>query len=184
MFDHLSNSWLIGIGFALCLILVFTFYKIQNALSQLLHPFKKGKTYWCRITAISDGDTLTCYRFNFRRSETKLRFAYIYAPESTQSYGPESKRLIKKMVYRKVVRVRITDIDRFGRCVGEIYRFRRSMNEEMVKRGAAWVYEDYIKDKKHLKHMNALQSHAKKHKKGLWRGTRPIRPSDYRKMKK
>ena len=32
--------------------------------------------------------------------------------------------------------------------------------------------------------MNALQNHAKKHKKGLWRGTRPIRPSDYRKMKK
>ena len=120
MFDHLSNSWLIGIGFVLCLILVFTFYKIQNALSQFLHPFKKGKTYWCRITAISDGDTLTCYRFNFRRSETKLRFAYIDAPESTQSYGPESKRLIKKMVYRKVVRVRITDIDRYGRCVGEI----------------------------------------------------------------
>ena len=58
------------------------------------------------------------------------------------------------------------------------------MNEEMVKRGAAWVYEDYIKDKKHLKHMNSLQNHAKKHKKGLWRGTRPIRPSDYRKMKK
>ncbi len=42
------------------------------------------------------------------------------------------------------------------------------MNEEMVKRGAAWVYEDYIKDKKHLKHMNALQSHAKKHQEKVY----------------
>lgn len=184
MFDHLSNGWLIALGFVLCLLVVFTGYKIQKVLTPLFHPFKKGKSYWCRISAVSDGDTLTCYRLNLRRSETKLRFAYIDAPESTQSYGPEAMRLIKKMVYRKVVRVRITDIDRYGRCVGEIYRFRKSMNEEMVKRGAAWVYEDYIQDKKYLHYMNSLQNQAKKHKKGLWRGSRPIRPSDYRKMKK
>ena len=54
----------------------------------------------------------------------------------------------------------------------------------MVKRGAAWVYEEYIKDPKHRKHMLALQANARQKKKGLWRTTRPIRPSDYRKNKK
>ena len=88
------------------------------------------------------------------------------------------------MVYKKIVRVTITDIDRYGRCVGVIHRYRKNMNEEMVKRGAAWVYEEYIKDPKHRKHMLALQANARKKKKGLWRTTRPIRPSDFRKNKK
>ncbi len=122
-----------------------------------LDHLKKAKSYLCRVSSISDGDTLTCYRMNLRRSETKLRFAYVDAPESSQAYGKESARLIKSMVYKKFVRVKITDVDRYGRCVGVIYRYRRSMNEEMVKRGAAWVYEEYIRDKNHLKHMMALQ---------------------------
>ena len=67
---------------------------------------------------------------------------------------------------------------------GKNYRYRKSMNEEMVKRGAAWVYEEYIKDKKHLHYMMSLQDKAKKQKKGLWKSSRPIRPSVYRKQSK
>ena len=58
------------------------------------------------------------------------------------------------------------------------------VNEELIKRGAAWVYEEYIRDKKHLSYLMSLQSNAKKNKKGLWRGTHPVRPSVYRKQKK
>lgn len=184
MLSDLPASWLIVIGMVLCLFLMIIFRRVRIFLTALLKPYKKGKSYWCRVSAISDGDTLTCYRLNLRRSETKLRFAYVDAPESSQSYGAESHRLIKKMVYKKIVRVTITDIDRYGRCVGVIHRYRKNMNEEMVKRGAAWVYEEYIKDPKHRKHMLALQANARKKKKGLWRTTRPIRPSDYRKNKK
>lgn len=184
MLSNLPASWLICIGMVLCLVLLLLIRKIRDFLSRYLMPYKKGKTYWCKVIAVSDGDTLTCYRLNLRRSQTKLRFAYVDAPESSQSYGAESQRLVKKMVYRKLVRVKITDIDRYGRCVGVIYRFRRNMNEELVKRGAAWVYEQYIKDPKQRKHMLLLQDKAKKTKKGLWRGSRPVRPSVYRKSSK
>lgn len=184
MLSSLSPSWLIAIGMLLCLALLLLIHRVRLYLKVVFKPYKKGKSYWCRVSAISDGDTLTCYRFNLRRSETKLRFAYVDAPESAQSYGAESHRLIKKMVYRKIVRVTITDIDRYGRCVGVIHRYRKNMNEEMVKRGAAWVYEEYIKDAKHRKHMLSLQATARKKKKGLWRSTRPIRPSDFRKQRK
>lgn len=184
MLSDLPASWLIAIGMLLCLVLIILIRRVRLFLTVLFKPYKKGKRYWCRVSAISDGDTLTCYRLNLRRSETKLRFAYVDAPESSQSYGAESHRLIKKMVYKKIVRVTITDIDRYGRCVGVIHRYRKNMNEEMVKRGAAWVYEDYIKDPKQKKHLLALQATAKRNKKGLWRGTRPVRPSDYRKQRK
>lgn len=184
MLANLSPVWLIILGMLLCIVLFFIFRKITQFFTQLLRPFKKGKSYYCRVTAISDGDTLTCHRLNLRRSETKLRFAYVDAPESNQEYGKESARLIKSMVHQKWVRIKITDVDRYGRCVGVIYRYRKSMNEEMVKRGAAWVYEEYIKDKKHLQYMMSLQDKAKKQKKGLWKSSRPVRPSVYRKQNK
>jgi len=184
MLENLSPGWLIGLGIALCLIALFLFHKLYVFLTELFRPFKKGKSYWCRVIAVSDGDTLTCTRLNVRRSQTKLRFAYVDAPESTQSYGKESQRVVKTMVYKKLVRVKITDIDRYGRCVGVIYRYRRNVNEEMVKRGAAWVYEEYIRDKKQLQHMKSLQDTAKKQKKGLWKDSRPMRPKEYRKSNK
>ena len=184
MFDQLPASWLLGFGALLCCLFLFIFRQVRLYLLQVFKPFKKGKTYWCRVTAVSDGDTLTCYRLNLRRSKTKLRFAFVDAPESNQSYGLESQRLVKKMVHGKFVRVKITDIDRYGRCVGVVYRYRKNMNEELVKRGAAWVYEEYVRDPKQLKYMVSLQDKAKKNKKGLWRGTRPIRPSVFRKQNK
>ena len=183
MFDHLSAPWLIALGAILCFIFLFIFKKIRLYFLQVFKPFKKGQSYWCRVTAVSDGDTLSCYRFNFRKSKTKIRFAYVDAPESNQSYGLESQRLVKKMVHQKIVRVKITDIDRYGRCVGVVYRYRKNMNEELVKRGAAWVYEEYIRDPKQLKYMISLQEKAKRNKRGLWRGTRPVRPSTFRKQK-
>ena len=51
---------------------------------------------------------------------------------------------------------------------------------ELVKRGAAWVYEDYIKDKKKLAHFQKLQAEAKRKKIGLWNSPRPIKPSHHR----
>ncbi|WP_180003725.1 MULTISPECIES: thermonuclease family protein [unclassified Acinetobacter] len=184
MLSNLSANWLMALGAALCLITVYVLYKVTIFLKDFFQPFKKGKSYLCRVSDISDGDTLTCYRMNLRRSKTKLRFAYVDAPESTQAYGKESARLIKSMVYKKFVRVKITDVDRYGRCVGVIYRYRKCMNEEMVKRGAAWVYEEYIRDQKHLHYMMNLQSKARKQKKGLWKASRPMRPKEYRKLHK
>ncbi|ENW24493.1 hypothetical protein F925_02193 [Acinetobacter lwoffii NCTC 5866 = CIP 64.10 = NIPH 512] len=180
----LFPTWQIVLGlFALCFS-YYLLYKLTIYLKDIFRPFKKGQKYWCRVKAVSDGDTLTCYRFNIRRSETRLRFAYVDAPESSQSYGKESQRLVKSMVKNKIVRVKITDIDRYGRCVGVVYRYRKNINEEIVKRGAAWVYEDYIKDKNHLRYMLDLQNKAKKQKKGLWKSSRPVRPSVYRKQVK
>lgn len=118
MLANLSPVCLMVLGFICCLIFLFIFHKIYIFLSAFFKPFKKGKSYYCRVTAISDGDTLTCHRLNLRRSETKLRFAYVDAPESSQTYGKESARLIKSMVHQKWVRIKITDIDRYGRCVG------------------------------------------------------------------
>lgn len=183
MLEQLSPTWLMILGAVIFAIAIYLYLQIREWLGEVLKPFKKGKHYYCKVIAVSDGDTITCQRLNLRRSQTKIRFAYIDAPESSQSYGPEAQRIVKTLIYKKIVRIHITDTDRYGRHVGEIFRFRRSINEELVRRGGAWVYEDYIRDQKRLKHLMSLQASAKQNKKGLWKSARPIKPSVYRKQK-
>lgn len=85
MLAHLSPFWLIILGMLLCTVLFFIFGKTHAFLTDLFKPFKKGKKYCCKVVALRDGDPLTCTRYHLRRSETKLRFACINAPESTQT---------------------------------------------------------------------------------------------------
>lgn len=176
-------AWLVFICTS-CILIFLIFRSIYRYSKNLLIPFKKGKTYWCKVIAVSDGDTLTCYRLNLRRSQTKIRFAYIDAPESKQSYGLESQRMVKKYVYKRFVRIRITDVDRYGRCVGIVYRRRRNINEELVKQGAAWVYEEYIPNTSTKTYWLKLEQEARQKKKGLWKASRPVRPKIYRKQLK
>ena len=162
------------------ILLFFIFRYISKRLEEIFRPYKKGKRYWCKIIAVSDGDTVTCKRLNLRRSQTRIRLAYIDAPESSQAYGRETQQMVVKLVQMKIVRIHIVDTDRYGRHVGEIHRRGRSINEELIKRGGAWVYEDYIKDKQKLAYLNKLQQEAKSKKKGLWQQSRPVKPSVYR----
>jgi micrococcal nuclease len=178
---NLSPLVLVALGFVFCLICVWLFLRIRTYLAIRLIPFKKGKRYWCKVIAVSDGDTITCQRLNLRRSQSKMRLAYIDAPESKQAYGAESSKLLRSLILNKWVRVDVTDNDRYGRQVGVIYRRGKNINQELVKRGAAWVYADYIRDPILKKQYLSLQTSAKAKKRGLWQAARPVNPSVYRK---
>ena len=58
----------------------------------------------------------------------------------------------------------VQDTDKYGRTVGRIYVGGTNVNAEMVKRGAAWAYRQYLKDQSLL----ALEQQAKTAKRGLW----------------
>ena len=178
-FSFSLTTWLVLASIAL-LAFYFLMRYVHGVLKEVFMPFKKGNRYWCKVIAVSDGDTITCRRFNLRRSETRIRLAYIDAPESSQAYGRETQQMVVKLIQKKLVRIRIVDTDRYGRHVAEVYRRSRNINEELIKRGGAWVYEDYIRDKQKLKYLNQLQQEAKSKKRGLWQQSRPIRPSVYR----
>lgn len=180
-FADLPPLVLTAFGFILCLICVWLFLRIRAYVAVKLVPFKKGQRYWCKVIAVSDGDTITCQRLNLRRSQSKMRFAYIDAPESKQAYGTEAAKLVRSLILNKWVRVEITDNDRYGRQVGLVYRRGKNINHELVKRGAAWVYEDYIRDQALKKQLLSLQATAKAKKRGLWQAARPVNPSVYRK---
>ncbi len=133
---------------------------------------------------VSDGDTLNVQKVengNFVGEVMKIRMFGIDAPEKAQDYGIESKQALEKLVNGKTLEIEEKNRDRYGRTVAVVYVDGKNVNEEMVKNGHAWWYQEY--DKKDTK-MQAYQENAKKNKLGLFGKRGYVEPWNYRKEKK
>ena len=133
---------------------------------------------------VSDGDTLNVQKVEngkFVGEIVKIRMFGIDAPEKTQDYGIESKQALEKLVNGKTLEIEEKNRDRYGRTVAVVYVNGKNINEEMVKNGNAWWYQEY--DKKDTK-MQAYQENAKKNKLGLFGKRGYVEPWNYRKEKK
>ena len=133
---------------------------------------------------VSDGDTLNVQKVEngkFVGEIVKIRMFGIDAPEKTQDYGIESKQALEKLVNGKTLEIEEKNRDRYGRTVAVVYVNGKNVNEEMVKNGNAWWYQEY--DKKDTK-MQTYQENAKKNKLGLFGKRGYVEPWNYRKEKK
>jgi micrococcal nuclease len=133
-----------------------------------------AQTFCGTVTSVHDGDTL-------RLGRIAVRLADIDAPElgwpyEPQPYGRESGDELAKLVLKRNVCVTEIDVDRYGRTVGEVVttESQLNVNEEMVRRGAAWVYVSY----NHDPHMKELEAEAQAARRGLW-NFRPDEPPIY-----
>ena len=118
-----------------------------------------------KVVGISDGDTLTLLvpdGASFK--QVKVRLGEIDTPERKQPYGTRAQQILSELAYNQQARVVVQDTDRYGRTVGRVYVGAVDVNAEMVKRGAAWAYRQYLKDQSLL----ALEAEAKAAKRGLW----------------
>ncbi|WP_431268918.1 thermonuclease family protein [Dankookia sp. P2] len=115
-----------------------------------------------QVVGITDGDTLTLLTPD--RRQTKVRLAEIDTPERRQPYGSRARAALADLAFQRRVRVVVEDIDRYGRSVGHVYAGGRDVNAEMVRRGAAWVYDRYNHDPK----LPVLEAEARAARRGLW----------------
>ena len=103
-------------------------------------------------------------------------------PEEGQAYYRSANKALKKMVAGEMVRVIKQDVDRYGRLVGKIYLEDGTyVNLAMVKQGYAWWYEKYAPYE--IKFRTA-QAEARKAQLGLWEGSEPIPPWEWRRSKR
>lgn len=116
-----------------------------------------------RVIGVHDGDTFTLLEDGDRQS--KIRMAEMDAPELKQPYGNKAKRELSSLIFGKRVAVEIEGQDRYSRLVGRVFVDRIDVNAQMIVRGAAWVYLQYLKDKSLL----PLQAEAQQAKRGLWK---------------
>ncbi len=133
---------------------------------------------------ISDGDTMNVQKVEngkFVGEVIKIRMFGIDAPEKTQDYGSESKQALEKLVSGKTLEIEEKNRDRYGRTVAIVYASGKNVNEEMVKDGNAWWYQEYDKNDTR---MQTYQENAKKNKLGLFGKKGYVEPWNYRKEKK
>lgn len=127
------------------------------------------------VVAIADGDTLTVLSEDFQ--QVKVRLAEIDAPEKRQAFGTRSRQSLSELCHEKRAEVRVIDVDRYKRIVGRVSCAGVDANAAQVRRGLAWVYDRYAKDKT----LYRLQDEARSAGLGLWADRAPIAPWDWRK---
>jgi len=133
-----------------------------------------------KVVGISDGDTITVLH---EGKNKKVRLYGIDCPEHRQDFSRKAKEFTSKMVFGKTIEVKPMDTDWYGRTVGIAGIDGKSLNEELVKAGLAWVYTQYCKVS-FCSQWEGFQEDARKAKIGLWSVPNPVPPWEFRQGKK
>ena len=131
-----------------------------------------------KVVSVTDGDTITIIE-NLDNGRFKIRLYGIDAPEKKQDFGQKAKQHLSSLIFNKVVKIKFTEIDRYGRIVGKIFLNDIEINIEMLKAGLAWHYSRYDQTSTYI---NA-EKQARTEKRGIWSIKNSIPPWEYRKHK-
>lgn len=129
-----------------------------------------------KVVGVSDGDTITVLH---EGKGEKIRLYGVDCPESHQDFGQKAKQFTSDQVFGKVVEVKPVDTDRYGRTVGLVTVDGKSLNEDLVKSGLAWVYTQYCRES-FCSRWSHNQEEARTAKMGLWSIPNPTPPWEFR----
>ena len=147
-----------------CLLLI-----IAPTLSQAL----SGK-----VVSVADGDTITI--IDKSKTEHRIRLYGIDTPEKGQPFGNSAKKHTSRLVAGKSVEVTPYDTDKYGRTVGVVSVNGTNVNQSLIESGIAWQYRKYCKET-FCPGWLQLERKTKLSKYGLWAGTDPVPPWEWRK---
>ena len=131
------------------------------------------------MVSVGDGDTLTVSEGGRRAT---IRLACIDAPESAQTpYGGRARASLQTLApVGASVTVQGSTRDRYGRTVAEIFRGKTNVNLELVRRGDAFVYRQYLRDCDRNGYLS-VEKQAESTRRGVWSAPGGItRPWDWR----
>jgi endonuclease YncB( thermonuclease family) len=111
----------------------------------------------------------------------RVRLHGIDTPEKAQAFGTRARQFSSALAFQQTVTVRVTDIDRYGRLVGEVVLpDGRSLHQELVRAGLAWWSRPYAPDDTTLAQ---LEAEARAAQRGLWADAAPVPPWAWRKAR-
>lgn len=150
-------------------------------INQAINRIGAQSSYRAKVSAISDGDTLRVVDGNGRKR--KIRMAYIDAPEIPQAHGTASRDALAAILEGRTVDITVFERDRYKREVAQVLLNGRDINLAQLENGHAWHYISIAKKKQRKTDYAAYayaEWQAKSRKKGLWSGTKPQAPWDFR----
>lgn len=126
-----------------------------------------------------DGDTIKELN-NTTNKYTRLRLAYIDAPETLQQYGSESTEFLQTILNTcKDLHIVRGALDYYKRQLVVIQCEGENINKAIVRGGYAWAYSRSPKNP-----YFELEQHARVNKFGLWTNPNAINPALFRKIVK
>lgn len=133
-----------------------------------------------RVVGVADGDTITV--LDAGKVQHKIRLAGIDAPEKKQPFGQRSKQSLSDLVFDKAVTVETNKRDKYKRNVGKVLVDGVDANLLQVQRGFAWHYKAYEREQPAVdrKVYADAENEARAAKLGLWAGSEPEPPWEFR----
>lgn len=128
-----------------------------------------------RVVRVADGDTVSV--LDRHNKQHKVRLYAIDTPERDQPHGKAAREALARLVADRQVGVVVVEKDSYGRTVGTLYQGDTNINVTMVATGNAWWYRHYAP---HNRKLEASEKLAKEQGLGLWAGSRPVPPWDWR----
>lgn len=143
----------------------------------------KEYDYTVQVVGIADGDSFV----GLTEDSTEIRFRIygIDAPEKSQPFSNEAKKLLSEMIFEKKVGIVVIEpSDKFNRqLVQVLIDDNVDVGAEMIKNGLAWHYRR-AKETVVNNNYRQLETEAQKNKLGLWSQKNPESPWDFRKKKR
>ena len=94
------------------------------------------------VTKIVDGDTIDV---QLSSGPIRVRLHGVDTPERGQPWGKESTAALTALVMGKEVDIEPFSQDRYERMIGIVFLGDLNVNLELVKRGHAWAYRQYMR---------------------------------------
>ena len=137
----------------------------------------QAETFTAKCVGVTDGDTITVLRGT---QQVRVRLDGIDTPETRQDFSDKAKRFTSALVFEKVVQIKVTDTDQYGRSVARVVSGGVDVSVALVTAGLAWHYKQFSDDP-----ILALsEQSARKAKIGLWSQAESIAPWAFRKGKR
>lgn len=119
------------------------------------------------VRSVIDGDTLTLV------DGRQVRLAQVDAPETNECFGSQSTRGLRALVDGRNITLRRPsngpEKDRYGRTLAEVSVGDRSVNEQLVRDGAAEWYEEFAGEDADLaQRLRSSEREARVAGRGVW----------------
>jgi len=114
---------------------------VQHPLADLVN-----KTFDGRVTRVSDGDTFDVVPTGERRA-IRVRVFGIDTPERGEPFSTVARNRTRTLIFDKVVTLRGTSIDTYGRLVATVRMRGTDLALELLSEGLACHYQRYSDDK-------------------------------------
>ncbi len=132
-----------------------------------------------RVNQVYEGDTINVSRRGF---QSDILFFGIDCPEKDQPFGAQARAFVEKTLQNKTVDVIMAKQVRRNRPMGYVYVDGELLNEILIKKGLAWVDDEYCR-KGLCEKWRRMEKEARQSGIGLWSQPDPVPPWQWRQKK-